>query len=272
LFPDCPDITTAHLDVVNTIWSLETTNNRPLSSLTVALPRNRGSALLKIQKAIYDVYMLSKEQDAMTRLQSLLQGPEIGLDGLVSALETIPIVWHPSSCSQETLSALTTLYIRVCLDTSYSEAQVLSMENLAGALDKLLEKKAFDKVPGGALVSLWASLPTRPMNPALSNAVIRASGCIMAALGDPEESTAISIHAWGQIMADAALDDQVCSVTSRKVPVFYSNPHRHLTRASQPPHPSSPSLPSPSQLPRTLSPPSSPSMTCSTTTTTKCVT
>lgn len=174
------------------------------------MPRNTGSALLKIQKAIYDIRLLSIHDDAIPQIKSLLQSRDIGLDGLVAALEALPKIRHPSSCSQDTLAALCSLYIDIYQKTNYSEAQVLSIENLADILDKLLEQKSFDQIPKDALVSLWISLPSRPMNPALSNAVIRTSGCITAALSDPKQSTSsINIHAWGLIMADAALDDKV---------------------------------------------------------------
>lgn len=211
LFLDCPDITATYLEVLNAIWLSESTSNNPSFSIDISMPRNAGSALLKIQKAIYDVHRLSTHDDAVSKLKSLLQSREIGLDGLVAALETLPKVWRPSSCSQETLAALCSLYVDVCQETNYSEAQVLSVENLADVLDKLLEQKSFDLIPKDALVSLWMSLPSRPMNPALSNAVIRASGPITAALSDPKQPTSVNIHAWGLIMADAALDDKVNS-------------------------------------------------------------
>ncbi|KHN95126.1 HEAT repeat protein [Metarhizium album ARSEF 1941] len=208
LFPDCPDITATYLEVVNMIWFLEATSRHPLSSFSITMPRMRGSVLLKIQKAIYDVCALSTLDDPMSQLQSLLQSREIGLGGLVAALETIPKVWDPSSCSQDTLASLSLLYVNVCLETNHSEAQVLALESLADIIDKLLKNKGSNKIPKAALVNLWLSLPARPMSPALSNAAIRASGSITAALIHPEKSTPISIHSWGRIMADAALDNK----------------------------------------------------------------
>lgn len=191
------------------IWFFETTNKHPLSPFSITMPRNRGSALLKIQRAIHDVYVLSTLDEPVSQLQSLLQSQQVGLDGLVAALEIIPKVWDPSLCSQDTLASLSNLYVNVCLQTDYSKAQVLAVENLADTIDKLLQQKAIDKIPRDALVKLWLDLPARPMNPALSNAVIRASGSVIAALIRPEQSTPVNIHSWGQIMAEAALDNKV---------------------------------------------------------------
>ncbi|KJK77668.1 hypothetical protein H634G_07407 [Metarhizium anisopliae BRIP 53293] len=207
-FPDCPDIIATYLEVINMIWFFETTNKHPLSPFSITMPRKRGSALLKIQRAIHDVYVLSTLDEPVSQLQSLLQSQQVGLDGLVAALEIIPKVWDPSLCSQDTLASLSNLYVNVCLQTDYSKAQVLAVENLADTIDKLLQRKAIDKIPRDALVKLWLDLPARPMNPALSNAVIRASGSVIAALIRPEQSTPVNIHSWGQIMAEAALDNK----------------------------------------------------------------
>ncbi|TWU76774.1 hypothetical protein ED733_004991 [Metarhizium rileyi] len=207
-FPHCPDIIAAYLEVINMIWFFETRNKHELSPFSITIPRSTGSALLKVQKAVYDVYLLSAQEEPVSHLRHLLQSQEVGFDGLVAALETTSKIWNPPSCSQDMLASLSTLYINVCQGTSYSEAQVLSLGNLVDVLDKLLEQESFDKIPKEALISLWLRLSTRPMNPALSNAVIRASGSIIAALIGPEQSATPSIRSWGQIMANAALDNK----------------------------------------------------------------
>ncbi|KAK2595751.1 hypothetical protein QQS21_006577 [Conoideocrella luteorostrata] len=209
LFPNSPDIVATFLDVINVTWTVQLTNNIPLSSYSVSIPSNVGSALLKIQKAIHDVYSISGVEDPIPKLRSLLlQNQDIGLDGLAAALGTTPKVWNLRSCSKDMLSSLCNLYIDICLETSYSEAQVLSIENLTSVMDELIAQRSVEKIPKDALVALWTEIPARTMNPALSNAVIRASGCIAAALSSPHGTSRIDIHAWGLITADAALDDK----------------------------------------------------------------
>ena len=210
------------MDVINAVWSIESARNLPLSPFRVSLPKTTtGSALLNIQKAVYHVYLTSRLDEPIPYLQSHLQCPSIDLDGLVAALETTSKVWPPQSCSQDVLSSLCSLYITVCLQTNYFEAQVLCVESLTSVMDDLLEQRAYDKIPCGALLTLWTELAARPMNPALSNAVIRASGCIAAAHSHPgSTSSSSSLHAWGLIMADAALDDKVCMPSPVQSTVF----------------------------------------------------
>ncbi|KAG5924019.1 hypothetical protein E4U61_001925 [Claviceps capensis] len=210
-FSHCPDIIATYLDVINATWAIQTTNKLPLSTFSIVMPKNHvGSALFKIQKATHDVYVLLQASDSILQLRTLLSSREIGLDGLVAALETISKVYNPKTTSSDALSSLCMLYIDTCLGTNYSAAQVLAIENLTDVLDELLARRSTDKddLLQQALVRLWTRLPSRTMNPALSHAVIRVSGCIAAALSRAECATSIDLHAWGVIMADATLDDK----------------------------------------------------------------
>ncbi|KAG6004881.1 hypothetical protein E4U21_000657 [Claviceps maximensis] len=211
-FSHCPDIIATYLEVINVTWAIQTTNKLPLSSFPISAPKHMGSALFKIQKAIHDVYVLSQASDPVVQLRSLLlNNQDIGLDGLVAALETASTIYNPKTCvSDDRLPSLCMLYIDTCLDTDYSAAQMLAIENLTDAMDELLDRKIIDndKVLQQALIRLWTRLPSRTMNPALSHAVIRVSGCIAAALSRPECRTSIDLHAWGVIMADATLDNK----------------------------------------------------------------
>ncbi|KAG5982632.1 hypothetical protein E4U55_001645 [Claviceps digitariae] len=210
-FSHCPDIMATYLEVINVTWAIQTTNKLPLSSFSISAPKHIGSALFKIQKAIHDVYVLSRASDPVVQLRSLLLGSQdIGLDGLVAALETASKVYNPKTCAPDMLPSLCMLYIDSCLDTDYSAAQVLAIENLTDAMDELLAQRSTgnDNILQRALIRLWTRLPSRTMNPALSHAVIRVSGCIAAALSGPECRSSIDLHAWGVIMADATLDDK----------------------------------------------------------------
>ncbi|KAG5970089.1 hypothetical protein E4U58_000744 [Claviceps cyperi] len=210
-FSHCPDILATYLDVINATWAIQTINNLSLSNFSIVAPKKHvGSALFKIQKAMHDVYVLSQAGDSIGQLRTLLSNREIGLDGLVAALETISKVYNSKTSSSDALSSLCMLYIDTCLGTNYSAAQVLAIENLTDLMDELLARRSTDKddLLQQALVRLWTQLPSRTMNPALSHAVVRVSGCIAAALSRAECATSIDLHAWGVIMADATLDDK----------------------------------------------------------------
>ncbi|KAG6038091.1 hypothetical protein E4U41_004560 [Claviceps citrina] len=210
LFPHCPDIVAAYLDVMNATWAIQISNKLSLSPFSISTPAHAGSALLGIQKAIHDVYVLSRADDPLAQLGPLLGRQDLGPDGLVAALETASRVYRPEKTSPaDRLSSLCTIYISTCLDTSHAAAQVLAIENLTDSLDELLARGGgIDDALGRALVRLWARLPSRTMGPALSHAVIRVSGCIAAALSGAASPTSIDLGAWGAIMADAALDDK----------------------------------------------------------------
>lgn len=230
MFPGCPDITATYIDIVDAIWISQLANKLSLSPFSVNMPSNQGSALLKIQKAIYDVYSSSTDGNALEHLRTLLLGDNVGLDGLVAALETIPKVWNVESASQDTLVSLCELYIELCMTTGYSEAQVIATENLADVTDQLLRLNCHDKTPAASLVALWTCLKSRPINPALSHAIIRASGSFIAALSTSSNtSTPISIQGWGYMMADAGLDDKVrlqtanCFMSSQPAKVLTTN-------------------------------------------------
>ncbi|KAG5930390.1 hypothetical protein E4U42_001636 [Claviceps africana] len=211
-FSHCPDIIAAYLEVINVTWAIQTTNKLPLSSFPAATPKHIDSALFKMQKAVHDVYVLSGASDPLVQLRSLLRSRDIGLDGLVAALETSSKIYNPKTCNADMLPPLCILYIDTCLETTYSAAQVLAIENLTDVMDELLARRAVDNdddVLQQALVRLWTRLPSRTMNPALSHAVIRVSGCIAAAsISTDCRRTPIDLHAWGVIMADATLDDK----------------------------------------------------------------
>ncbi|PNY24798.1 Uncharacterized protein TCAP_05260 [Tolypocladium capitatum] len=207
-FPYCPDIAAAYFEVVNQIWAFENANSKPLSPFKVTIPANMGSALLRNQRAIHDVYIASSENNSVERLRTLLLDQRVGIDSLVTALETLPKLWEGSSTSEQTLIRLCGFYIDICLKTGLVEAQVVAVRNLGEIIDQLLCRGNVDTLPTRPLVELWIALASRPMSPALSNAVIRASGCIVAVLRKSPGAPSVGVQNWGRMMADAGLEDK----------------------------------------------------------------
>ena len=191
------------------IWEFQRSQSQPLAKISVSYTGNSGSALLKIQKTITGIISASEADKPLAQLKDLLLAPGIGGDTLAAALEALPRVWAASSASDNVLEGLCQLYVDICLVTGFTEAQVVALQNLADFFDKLLMENKFDLVSPNALAELWTGLPLRPMNPALSNAIIRVSGGLLAMLrhrgGVPTED----ITAWGLMIADAGLDDKV---------------------------------------------------------------
>ncbi|KAL3964384.1 hypothetical protein ACCO45_001388 [Purpureocillium lilacinum] len=182
-FPNCPEIAAAYLAVVNLIWVVGRSASLALPPITVTMPSNSGSALLRHQQVIYAMHDAATKSHPVRRIRELLldQGP--AADCSVTGLETLP-------------------------STRLIEAQVVAVQNLADIVDELLRRDEAQGLSTGRLVELWSTLSSRSLNPALANAVIRASGSIVAALGRRQDASKISVHDWGLMMADAGLDDK----------------------------------------------------------------
>lgn len=192
------------------IWAFQRSRSLALEAFDLSPRAEKGTALLKKQRIINDVSAASKNTEQVEKLRVLFLNSHVGVNSMVAALETMPPLWHTSSTADSALAGLVSLYVDVCLQTGLVEAQVVAVTNLAEVLDQLLLDGKLDKVPSSSLRELWVGLPLRPMNPALSNAVIRASGCIMAVLRHSQEVTTVGLRTWGLMMADAGLDDEVC--------------------------------------------------------------
>ncbi|OAA74099.1 HEAT repeat protein [Cordyceps fumosorosea ARSEF 2679] len=208
-YANCPDVVAAFLEVLNQTWALQLAEGLPLKPSTPPLSEKSNLALFKSQKVINDVFLAHQSSDPISALRDIIFNPHAGVNTLVTALEAIPKLWSPASTSEQTLLSLCLLYSDAALRTTYLEAQTAAVENLADVLDALL--------PGGGetpglpldeLASLWACLPLGPMNPALSNAAIRAGGSIVAALRVAGRLTPEGLSSWAVLMADAGLDDK----------------------------------------------------------------
>ncbi|PHH85172.1 hypothetical protein CDD83_799 [Cordyceps sp. RAO-2017] len=208
-FSHCPDLTAAYVDVVNAVWAFEWASSLPLSPFEIITPVNAGSALLRGQITINSIYAAAVEGNPVERLHTILSALHGDVDGLVTALETIAKLWHATSTSDQRLAELSRLYIDTCCATRYPEAQTAATQSLAAAMDQLSERNQLACLPPDSLARLWDTLSSRPMNPALSNAVVGLSGRVMAALTASPGSRPADLRAWGRMMSDAGSDDKV---------------------------------------------------------------
>ncbi|PHH63239.1 hypothetical protein CDD81_6191 [Ophiocordyceps australis] len=200
------DVMAAYLQVVNTVWALQTATRQPRSPFRVAAlvkSSATGSALFRRQQAIYKVHVACQEHDEpMKQLRGLLLDAEASTHGLVAALETLPQLLAPSSLVCE-------LYIDVCKSSVTTEARVKALDNLAPVLQALL---AADKVDNGlvdALAGLWTFLRSGPLSPTLANAVVAISGRIVAAMSNNGvKRHLVDVESWGRMMSEAGADDK----------------------------------------------------------------
>lgn len=205
----CPDVVAAYLEVVNQIWIFQLERSLPTQPSVADLQAVPQSALFRGQRIINQVLTVYQGKDAMVNLRELLLATRLGANTLVTALETLPKLWDHTSATDDMLVSLCNLYIDLSLQTGAVEAQTVSVENLAIIIDTILQRGRQDILPVNRLLELWAGIPLSPMNPALSNAVTRASGGIVATLSLINGPESVNLRSWGLMMADAGLDDKV---------------------------------------------------------------
>ncbi|KAJ4268477.1 hypothetical protein NW762_002540 [Fusarium torreyae] len=203
-----PEIPAAYLEVVNLVRVLP----RPgaVERLQFEFPefKKREGALLRAQRVIHQVHSIAEGSGTIEDLNTLLLGKTSGVNTIVAGLETIPKLWDTSRLSEQDVNQFCNLYRDVCLKIGPAEPRVIALQNLTIILDQVLKSGTLDLVSSEMLSPIWNSLPFSSLNPALANAVIRISGCIIAILSKTQAITEEGVKNWGHMVADAGLDDK----------------------------------------------------------------
>lgn len=193
------------------IWMSQLSRSQPLQPPKVLAPTTNGSALLKAQSIISRILSLSQTKEPIGQVKALLRESRIGADTMVAALESIQKLWHSASTPEHIRIALCDLYIDICLRTCFMEPQVVAIENLVELINQLIAEGKLSSLPVASLMDMWTILPQRPLNPSLSNAIVRASGCIVAVMNHTKRLSSPALRSWGEMVADAGSDDKVSS-------------------------------------------------------------
>ena len=205
----CPEISAAYLEIVNSIWLFQLSQGQPIGDLTTKPLSTYQSALLKSQSAINEAISTSQdEKERFKTLRHLFIEDRTKIGGLVPAIEVLPRLW-PISSPTSPLAELCQLYTEICQHVESTEVRVVALENLSQILDALLEREKQDSIPLAQLLDLWMTIPLRQMSPSLADAIIRASGSIMAAFLSGNSLSPETLKNWGQLVAEAGLDDRV---------------------------------------------------------------
>lgn len=183
--------------------------SQPLQPPKVLIPTTHGSALLKAQSIISKILSASQDKEPVGQVKALLFESRIGADTMVAALESILKLWHSASTPDHITVALCDLYIDVCLKTGFMEPQVAAIENLVELVNQLIAGDKLDSLPIASLMNMWTILPQHSLNPSLSNAIVRVSGCLVAIMSHAKRLSAPALRNWGVMMADAGSDDKV---------------------------------------------------------------
>ncbi|KAF4977485.1 hypothetical protein FZEAL_6004 [Fusarium zealandicum] len=203
-----PEIAAAYLEVVNLVRALP--QRGTVNRLQFDFPtfNKRESALLRAQRVIHQVHSIAESNSPISDLSSLLSSKTMGANTIVAGLETIPKLWNAANLSESQVDDFCHLYRDVCLNIGPAEPRVLALQNLTEILDQQLKSTSASPISPSLLCQIWSSLPSSSLNPALANAVIRASGCFTALLSKSNTVTPTGIQNWGSMMAEAGMDDK----------------------------------------------------------------
>ncbi|OTB06928.1 hypothetical protein M426DRAFT_100842 [Hypoxylon sp. CI-4A] len=135
--------------------------------------------------------------------------------------------------SDEARANLVNAYIQVCLETEAPEPRTIALESLATLLDKALsstQETGYKYIPAHEIIfKLWVDLHKKPMNPSLSDAIIRVSGAFLAISVSQNEAGHMQtppmswwLRSWGMMMSDAGMADRTFDTRLASVQAMHS--------------------------------------------------
>ncbi|KAI0145897.1 hypothetical protein F4776DRAFT_382398 [Hypoxylon sp. NC0597] len=227
----CSDVRAIYIEIINFATRLDQARGtletdfsaKPLDSLIPQIFEISTQSNKHISpSALQDIRL---GQAALQR--SLCTGTGYGLSQILTAalrgdvnvacsmLESLSGVNTPKS--GEARATLADSYMQVCLETDAPEPRTIALENIAALMDTMLWDASGEGrkyLPATETITqLWADLHRKPMNPSLSDAIIRASGPLLAIMVSRSERTApndleLWLRSWGTMMSDAGMADR----------------------------------------------------------------
>ncbi|CAJ2509884.1 Uu.00g057840.m01.CDS01 [Anthostomella pinea] len=177
----------------------------PLALLTIRL----GDAVVQ------DSLRRSAEESGDSLSQNLKTALATDLDTACSMLESLSKL--DLSNAERHWPSLVDAYLLVCFETDVPEPRTITLESLASLMDVILRQRSDDglkNLPSEEVLSqLWTDLHQKPMNPSLSDAIIRVSGPIVAISvlrkkGMIDDGLEKRLRSGGAMMSDAGVADR----------------------------------------------------------------
>ncbi|KAK0621320.1 putative death-receptor fusion protein-domain-containing protein [Bombardia bombarda] len=219
VFESCPVIQTAYLEIFNLLSSLGSAGLLTEADLASVISANAvsagkriasSSALLEIEIALRLVYDTAASGSLDGLRTWLLKTLTKDTDTACRMLERIPMAWESAVQNRaETRAELCSLYAEVGSRPTAPEARAQALLNLGALIDSVLRQqdvKLVELLPSTEQLNrLWSCLQEGEINPALSCAIIKISGSLMAVvvLRKKGENIADMLRSWGVMIADA---------------------------------------------------------------------
>lgn len=224
----CPETRAVYIEIVSFVVRPNHTRdlpiiNKPFQSLVsqaLKIGNNADhstSALLDIRvKEISIQHELGKTNRGVNNTLASHLTDVSDVNVACSMLENLTIIDRRQP--EEVRASLIEGYVQVCFKTDAPEPRTLALMNLAILMDNMLFRKlgeAIEYFPTNETITqLWADLRGKPMNPSLSDTIIRVSGPLFATVvlrakgisrGEDIES---QLTSWGAMMSDAGMADR----------------------------------------------------------------
>lgn len=211
----CSEVWAAFVEVRTLTWEITPPTNAQISKaeqfthLKIAQGRKSFTsvALLEHQLGLGSL----REAVALTGIEGvkacLFDALERDTDTACMLLEAVPTIWGKSRTSE-----LYKMYLELCKHTKAPEARAQALTNLAELLDDHISQGNMQELPPPEELEGFQQSVLDSINPALANAVLLASGPMMAIQTLPHNGQLSffmfeqRLRAWGKTVADALHD------------------------------------------------------------------
>ncbi|KAI1144095.1 hypothetical protein F5Y05DRAFT_363612 [Hypoxylon sp. FL0543] len=227
----CSDVRAVYVEIINFITRLELAKDlaavdlaaRPFAHLIfrlfeISIHSDQSATPLALQdirlgQAALQNALDVEEGNLLAQIVIAALGGDINV--ACSMLESLSDINPPES--NQARANLVDTYIQVCLETDAPEPRTIALENLAALMDKMLHdttEECRQRLPTNETITqLWADLHAKPMNPSLSDAIIRVSGPLLVIMISQSKGAApndleLWLRSWGAMMSDAGMADR----------------------------------------------------------------
>lgn len=215
-FGRCAELQAAYLELLNLLAHLgfhQEVGELGMSP-TIADEDVTSSALLQAQVGLKLVNDAVARGDLHELRTCFLKTLSKDMNTASRMLEAIPKAWDQFGSSNGR-SGLASLYLEACDVSATPEIRAQALLNLRSLMDGLLTHHGdVAGLPSAdSLDRLWTQLQNGDINPALSGAIIEASGTIMAALVSQKSSNLVNVEqrlrSWGDLLTECLDVDNV---------------------------------------------------------------
>ncbi|KUI56306.1 tRNA (cytidine(32)-2'-O)-methyltransferase non-catalytic subunit TRM732 [Cytospora mali] len=215
----CSETWAAYTEVLNLTWELDSSEREELTGSATSTsfltrqdsyPTGRrfaSRALFDNRLGIKAMQEATTSRDLEALKVCLCDSLANDTDTACALVEAIPSIW-----GEERVPELCLLYLEVCKFSKVPEARAAALTNLAELMDDYITKGQIKQLPSPEELDPFQLFLQDSINPTLANAILLASGPIMAiqALKHNGQMSFFmfeqKLRSWGKAMADALHD------------------------------------------------------------------